>query len=119
MYIIFVVVHVLVSVSLIVIILMQSSKGGGLAGAFGGSDMGSVFGAHSTATFLTKLTTALAIIFALSCIVQGILAPRRVGSVRRTVTETATEREQSRRPADALLNLPETPAEQTTPASTE
>jgi len=120
LYTLLVIVHVLVALSLIVIILMQSSRGGGLAGAFGGSDIGSIFGTHTTATFLTKLTTILAVIFAVSCVVQGILAPRRVGASRRPVTETVTEREQKRRmPSDALLNLPEKPAKETPPAGTQ
>ncbi len=40
-----------------IIVLMQSSKGGGLAGTFGGAgNMGSMFGTRRTADFLSKAT---------------------------------------------------------------
>lgn len=42
---------------------MQSSKGGGLAGAFGGAYMGTMFGVRRAADFLSKTTTTLAVIF--------------------------------------------------------
>lgn len=35
---------------------MQSSKGGGLAGTFGGAGMGAMFGTRRTADFLSKAT---------------------------------------------------------------
>ncbi|TDI88101.1 MAG: preprotein translocase subunit SecG, partial [Caldithrix sp.] len=56
--------YVLVCIGLTVVILLQSSKGGGLAGAFGGGgDMGAVFGGRGAATFLSRLTTGFAIAF--------------------------------------------------------
>ena len=55
---------IVVCVSLIIVVLLQSSKGGGLAGAFGGSgDMGAVFGGRGAATFLSRLTAGLATAF--------------------------------------------------------
>jgi len=60
--------HVLVSISLILVVLMQSSKGEGLAGtAFGGSISGAVFGGRGAASFLSKATTVLAVLFMLNC----------------------------------------------------
>ncbi|HRI46941.1 MAG TPA: preprotein translocase subunit SecG [Ignavibacteriaceae bacterium] len=48
---------VLVSIFLIVIVLLQSSKGGGLAGTFGGAGgVGTMFGSRRTADFLSKAT---------------------------------------------------------------
>lgn len=47
-----------------IVILLQSSKGGGLAGVFGGGGgMGAVFGGRGAASFLSKLTSVLAAIF--------------------------------------------------------
>jgi len=58
------VIHVIVSLALIIAVLMQSSKGEGLAGAFGGGALtGAVFGGRGAATFLSKATTMLAIGF--------------------------------------------------------
>ena len=71
---ILIVIHVLVSIMLTVSILLQSSKGGGLAGTFGGSGaMGAVFGGRGAATFLSKLTTGLAISFMLIALLLGFM----------------------------------------------
>ena len=57
-------IHILVCLGLIVVVLLQSGKGGGLAGAFGGAGgVGAVFGGQAAATFLTKATRYLAIAF--------------------------------------------------------
>jgi preprotein translocase subunit SecG len=63
-YPILLVIHVIVSLSLVVAVLLQSSKGEGLAGAFGGGALtGAVFGGRGAATFLSKATSILAIGF--------------------------------------------------------
>jgi len=55
---------------------MQSSKGGGLAGTFGGSGMGTVFGTRRTADFLSRSTWWLGgIIAALAIIINLFFLP--------------------------------------------
>ena len=72
MFPILVIFHILVCVSLIIVVLMQSSKGEGLAGSsFAGGVSGAVFGGRGAASFLSKATTYLAIVFFVSC---GVLA---------------------------------------------
>lgn len=56
-------VELIVSILLTIVVLMQSSKGGGLAGSFGGGGMGTVFGVRRTADFLSRATTYLAVAF--------------------------------------------------------
>jgi preprotein translocase subunit SecG len=66
------IVHVLVCLFLISVILLQAGRGQGLSwGTFGGSPQ-SILGTK-TASFLTKVTTACAIIFLLTCIGLNIL----------------------------------------------
>lgn len=67
---VFLTLHIMVCVGLIVSVLMQSAKGEGLAGAFGGGGglSGAVFGGRGAATFLSKATTTLAIAFMVTCI---------------------------------------------------
>ncbi len=70
MFVAWVVFHVLTCVALVLVVLMQSSKGEGLAGsAFGGSGSmgGAVFGGRGAASFLSKSTSYLAVIFMLNC----------------------------------------------------
>lgn len=82
------IIHVLICITLIVTILLQSSKGGGLAGAFGGAGGGgAVFGGAGAATFLSKVTTYLAIAFFLTCV--SLWYTSRSAD---TLPETAAER---------------------------
>jgi preprotein translocase subunit SecG len=72
-----IVVHVLICVALIIVVLLQSAKGEGLAGAFGGGGLsGAVFGGRGAATFLSKATTVLAICFMLSSIFLAVISLR-------------------------------------------
>jgi preprotein translocase subunit SecG len=67
--------HIVLSLILIVSILLQSGKGGGLAAAFGGGGPSeTVFGGRSAATFLTKLTTVVGILFFLTSFTLAILS---------------------------------------------
>ncbi len=59
-----VIIFVPICIVLTLIILLQDSKGEGLSSsAFGASEMQSVLGGHGAATFLSKLTTWVAIGF--------------------------------------------------------
>lgn len=57
------VIHILVCLSLIPIILLQSGKGGGVSAAFGGGGSSTMFGSKGASNFLTKMTTGAAIVF--------------------------------------------------------
>ena len=71
--ILFTIFHVLISLLLVVTVLLQSGKGGGLAGSLGGGmASSSVLGGRTAATFLTKATAILATAFILSCLVQSV-----------------------------------------------
>ena len=57
-------VFVVVCILLVIVILLQDSKGEGLSSsAFGGSGLESVLGGHGATTFLSKMTTWTAISF--------------------------------------------------------
>ncbi len=67
-------IHVLVSFGLIISVLMQSAKGEGLAGAFGGGALsGAVFGGRGAASFLSRATTVLAVMFMGMCILLTLV----------------------------------------------
>jgi preprotein translocase subunit SecG len=61
-----IIVHVIVSIALIAIVLLQSGKGAEMGASFGAGGSQSVFGAGGGTTFLSKLTTGAAIIFMLT-----------------------------------------------------
>jgi len=67
------IVHVVVCLFLVGAVLLQSGKGGGMAGAIGGGmASSSVLGGRTATTFLTKATTILATVFFISCLIQAI-----------------------------------------------
>ncbi len=55
--------HVLVSIFLIFVILLQPGKGDGMGSAFGGGGAGSALGSRGSVTFLAKVTEVCAVIF--------------------------------------------------------
>lgn len=78
------VVHVLLAVGLIGLVLIQHGKGADMGAAFGSGASATVFGSQGSASFLTKLTTMLAVAFFATSIGLFYLASQRtegLGSV--------------------------------------
>ena len=65
--------HILVSLALIVIVLLQSGKGAEMGASFGSGGSQSVFGAGGGNTFMSKLTTSAAVIFMLTSLTLAYL----------------------------------------------
>ena len=70
------IVHVLVSLLMIVVILLQAGKGAEIGAAFGGSSQ-TIFGSRGAATFLSKMTVATATVFMLTSLTLSILSFNR------------------------------------------
>ncbi|MDY0005100.1 MAG: preprotein translocase subunit SecG, partial [Polyangia bacterium] len=62
------VIHILTCILLIIAVLLQAGKGGGMGAAFGGGASSSVFGGRGASTVVAKITWVLAITFMLSAI---------------------------------------------------
>ena len=60
-----IILHVVVCTFLILVVLLQSGKGGGLGAIGGGGGSGSVFGGRGASTFLSKTTAVMAGLFML------------------------------------------------------
>src|SRR5437870_10764982 len=58
-----VIIHVIVSLIIIGLVLLQAGKGADIGSAFGGSGSQAVFGSMGTPTVLGKITTAVAATF--------------------------------------------------------
>ena len=74
MYIFLIIIHVIVSIALISIVLLQSGKGAEMGASFGASGSQSVFGAGGGNTFMSKMTTGAAIIFMLTSLTLAYLS---------------------------------------------
>lgn len=69
------VIHLIVTLAMIILIMLQRSEGGGLGiGSSGG--MGSLATAQTTGNVLTKLTTYAAMVFFVTSIILAIMAAR-------------------------------------------
>jgi preprotein translocase subunit SecG len=103
------IVHVFVCVFLILVILLQAGKGGGMGTALGGGGAQTVFGGRGAQTLLGKVTSVSAAIFMLTSVTLAYSASRSTSVVRRAA---ATQRTQ---PAKTPLAPP--PAAPASPAA--
>ena len=81
MTVLFVILHVIISVFLMIIILVQQGRGADLAGAFGGGGSQTAFGARGATTLLHKLTSIFFALFVLTSMALAILQAHPRSSV--------------------------------------
>jgi preprotein translocase subunit SecG len=105
-----IVVWLVIAVTLILVVLLQKGRGGGLAGAFGGAGTSSLLGTK-TGDFLTWLTIGLVALFLVLSVVMGLymrpLASNDLMAPVQTQTAPAAATEQ---PAAATGTVPVAPA---------
>ena len=77
LYSILVSIDVFIAAGLIGLILMQQGKGAGMGAAFGSGASGTVFGARGSGSFMTKMTSILAVLFFLNSIFLAYIASNR------------------------------------------
>src|SRR2546423_14496374 len=87
--IILVVIHVIVSLFLILVVLVQQGRGADLQGAFGGGGSQTAFGARGATTLLHKLTTAFFILFVITSMTLAVMETRPRSSVMTGSTPAA------------------------------
>ena len=71
------IVHVIVCIGLILVVLLQTGKGAEIGAVFGGGSSSTIFGSSGAGNFLTKLTTAMAIVFMITSLTLGYFAGQR------------------------------------------
>jgi len=89
MIVLLVILHIIISLFLILVVLVQQGKGADLAGAFGGGGSQTAFGARGATTLLHKLTTGFFIAFVITSMALAILQARPRGSVMSSTTGKA------------------------------
>ncbi len=108
------VVHIIVSIGLILVVLLQTGKGAEVGAVFGGSSS-TIFGSSGAGNFLTRLTTGMAIVFMLTSLTLGYFAGKRPTA---TIFDRQTPVEAPRAPGQpsAPGQQPSSPAGSTQPA---
>ena len=108
MYVALSILHMLIAAVLVLVILLQSGKGADMGAAFGGGSSQTVFGGRGAATFLSKLTSAVIVLFMLSSLLLTLY-------VGRSGTSSVITEERAKQAAP--IPAPQTPpAAQTPPA---
>ena len=105
MTVLLVILHIIVSIFLILVVLIQQGKGADLAGAFGGGGSQTAFGARGATTLLHKLTTAFFVLFVITSMTLAILQARPRASVMSGAPAAAAPA-----PAAPATPAPATPA---------
>ena len=99
------IIHIMMCVLLVLIVLLQTSKGADIGAAFGGGSSQTLFGSAGPGGFLTKITTGVAIIFMVTSIGLAYFSSHKTGAS--IMKETQTQK--------AIPPPPPTPVEKGTP----
>ena len=93
-------VHLLACFSLILIVLLQSGKGQAMGSMFGGSGSQTLFGSSGASSFLTKATTAVAVVFMLTSLTLAYVTKGDDESIIRNLSPATQEEPQVPQGAD-------------------
>jgi preprotein translocase subunit SecG len=94
--------HIIVSATLLLVVLLQSGRAADLAGAFGGAGSQTAFGPRGAATLLSKATTFLAVVFMLTSLSLAIFSTGTAAtSLAEEAAQTTTEQTEEVAPAPA------------------
>lgn len=115
MFTVFIVLIGIIAALLVLIVLVQNSKGGGLAGEFGGMGATQMFGVKRTTDLLEQITWGLAGALAVLALVSHLFVstPTTSEGINSVNVEKAQSRSLPAAPAPAPTT---TPAPATTPA---
>jgi preprotein translocase subunit SecG len=112
MYGLLIVVHLIVCIALIAVVLVQSGKGGGLAGgAFGGSAQ-TVFGGRGATDFFTRATMVLGGAFFVTSLVLALLSAggAGIGGTQRSLVQEEARQRSRQQAAPTQPGAPAAPA---------
>ena len=96
------IVHVLASLGIIGLVLLQHGKGAEMGSGFGGGSSGTVFGSGGAGNFLTKATTYIAVAFFLTSFAPAYFAKQKSVAARELGIPAVVEQV----PVEAGIELP-------------
>ncbi len=104
-----IILHIIVSIGLILVVLLQTGKGAEVGAVFGGSSA-TIFGSSGAGNFLTRLTTGMAIVFMITSLTLGYFTAKRPAA---TIFDNRAPAVEPRAP----LQPPPAPQTQSEPSS--
>jgi preprotein translocase subunit SecG len=86
--------HVVISIAIIALVLLQRGKGADAGAAFGSGASGTVFGAKGSANFLSRTTAGLATLFFITSLSLAFLGSRSQEAQRSLMDDMALPAEE-------------------------
>ena len=120
------IIHIITCILLILVVLLQSGRGGGLSSTFGGAST-AVFGGRGAGDFMTRVTSGAAMVFFVTSFTLATMSSRQRSAVEKalqsnkpaaTDTTTAPADDNTAEPTDKDVEKGAPPAN-TTPTPTE
>ncbi len=122
------VIHVILTLSLIGLVLIQRGKGADIGAAFGGGSSNTMFGSQGAASFLTRATAVVATLFFVLSLSLAYLTSQRIGGsesvtaldesgtpaaieIEHLMDETTLEEPVAPNDVPVVVDLPEVPVE--------
>src|SRR5262245_41055999 len=116
MIVVITIIHVVVSIGLILVVLLQTGKGAEVGAVFGGSSS-TIFGSSGAGNFLTRLTTGMAIVFMITSLTLVYFAGKKPSA---TIFDNRTPGAvEPRAPAQPPTSAPPADAKPEAPAKAE
>jgi len=113
------VIHVLLGAGIVGLVLLQRGKGADAGAGFGAGASGTVFGARGSASFLSRTTATLAVLFIATSLTLAYMGGRKVEapkSVVERVQESTSEQAPPALPNAAPADPTSQPVEAPAPA---
>ena len=106
------IIHILVSIGLILVVLLQTGKGADMGAVFGGSSS-TIFGSSGAGNFLTRLTTGMAIVFMITSLTLGYFSGKKPSASVFDKSKVEAEQRAGQQPGP--VTTPQAPAPSAAP----
>jgi preprotein translocase subunit SecG len=73
--------HVLAAVALVVLVLLQQGKGADMGASFGAGASQTLFGSEGSGSFMTRMTSVIALVFFISSFALAVFAKQHADAV--------------------------------------
>ena len=106
------IIHILVSIGLILVVLLQTGKGADMGAVFGGASS-TIFGSSGAGNFLTRLTTGMAIVFMITSLTLGYFSGKKPSASVFDKSKVEAEQRAGQQPGP--VTTPQAPAPSAAP----
>ena len=101
--------HVIIAIALVVLVLLQHGKGADAGAAFGSGASSTMFGSRGSASFLSRITAALAAGFFVTSLVLAYFATQSSTPISVMDRPDPVQIEESNEGSEGPLDVPQVP----------